>query len=630
MSSSNIVLIVTAENKAGQVLQQVQQEANKTQQAIANENEKVALTAHKLNVNALQAAAGFAAVTASAVSLGTSLSNLEKAKLRVETAQKNIIVAQATAKETQLAYNRAVEKFGPDSEQAQKSLLRLQAAQQQVEIAQQKAKLAQDQMSDTYANFIASLAPQIISMTFGIQSAFRALGITSVSQLIPAVHGVGSALRAAFLSPPPVGLIIAGAATVVALLTTNAGGLRDAIVKLGEQIFQFIQQHLRPLADLLTFLNNSVIKPLAEVLGITAVQAAAEAENAFNDLEKETTSLGLGIGLMTDQINKELIPALDPALTSKTNAVNEVLKGTQAIVQRNIELYGAIGRTAIENAGRMFEASTVTVTGLSAIEKTLIRIQELQGTKISTGPELFGFSATTPPGARFSPEQSMTDLLARSSSAREKLEAAEAHNLAVDEEIGRLTRMAQSLMLATGQVSPVALFGAGVQLSGGLGGTIALSRTGSQLVTEFGTFISRISGAPINLLSLGGNTVTLAQAIQMGLGLNRLDVNAALNLLNRQSNTIRDFRTLSREEFFSLVKAQYGFEGFVDRPTLFLAGEAGSEHVKITPNANRRALSLVLEIDGRAFAEAIVDDIDQLITAKTVPMKIKARGLRLT
>jgi hypothetical protein len=621
-------MTVTAENKAGQVLQQVNQQVNEVEGKTSQANAKIAETTQKMNVNVLGTAQAFAGLGAGAVGLATSFDILERAQLKVDIANKNMISAQATAIQTQESLNNAVAKFGPDSEQAQQALLRMEAAQQQVSIAQDKARLAQDQLGDTYANFAANLGPQVISLIFGMQGAFRALGITSVSQLIPAIRGIGTVLTTTFLTNP-IGVVIIGIATAVALFATNAFGLRDAIFKLGEEIFKFTQQHLKPLADLLTWLNVNVIQPVAQVLGLTTVESTKAAEEAFHDLDQETIDLGRGIAATSQQLEQDLIPALDPRLTSAGANVTEALRGTEAVIAKNIEQFGAMGRTALDTA-------TNVETGMEVVTESVKNVRS----EIENLNKHFEEARVKAFGAA----QGNID-------AFRQVENIHVRDIA--DRIGSLGLTDQDLRAAL-QLSGVSATQeqAGILSSPKFQNAvmkIALGRRAKQgeaFLTEQGLDVESITKTV-----LPRRKVTQDVTVRgIGLGAYQLDILARQALIANIADAIRSGTALEDLDIASMLQnirevgapaaagvnifaAQHGFNGFINRPTMFLAGEAGMEHVKVTPMSdlrmNKRSGTFVFEIDGRAFAEAIIDDIDELLTSSTVPKKLKLRGVRL-
>ena len=45
-----------------------------------------------------------------------------------------------------------------------------------------------------------------------------------------------------------------------------------------------------------------------------------------------------------------------------------------------------------------------------------------------------------------------------------------------------------------------------------------------------------------------------------------------------------------------MIPAADGFDGMVNKPTMFLAGEAGAEHVKVTPNGQSSGSNITVNI----------------------------------
>ncbi|MEM2128008.1 MAG: hypothetical protein QXH67_07290, partial [Candidatus Bathyarchaeia archaeon] len=64
-----------------------------------------------------------------------------------------------------------------------------------------------------------------------------------------------------------------------------------------------------------------------------------------------------------------------------------------------------------------------------------------------------------------------------------------------------------------------------------------------------------------------------------------------------------------------LVEGQYGFEGLVGRPTLFLAGEAGPEYVSIRPEGRGAGVNIrgpLIHIEGSADEKTVAKAIREL------------------
>jgi hypothetical protein len=63
---------------------------------------------------------------------------------------------------------------------------------------------------------------------------------------------------------------------------------------------------------------------------------------------------------------------------------------------------------------------------------------------------------------------------------------------------------------------------------------------------------------------------------------------------SQNETTASDQRTAGRAIGGGLGRGQFGLDAMVTRPTMFLAGEAGSERVTITPVAVKRELEILI------------------------------------
>ena len=546
MSSPNITLLINAEDRASQVLSKVQKDINKAQDSIVKGNQKIIESTKKLNTNILGAASSFAAFGAGATALYTSLSNLDKAQLRVASAQKEVTSAQATALQAQLSYQRAVEKFGATSEQAEQALLRLQAAEEQLKIAHERVALAQNDLSDTYANFAANLAPQIISLTIGMQGAFRALGITSVAQLAPSIRAVGIALKGAFITNP-VGLAVIGIGTAVALLATNTLGLRDRIVELGNTIIEFIDKHLKPLGDAIRFVIDAM-KPVSDFFATAFASDMEKSSNAIDSLRDVSTQSFSDIEesmLGFNNSSNNILANIEEATKGFTDAINKSIfeaensiKATSSSINDNldvsIETFDLFGNTAIDASLKIDTLANITDASMKNISNS---IKENASIIVENNEKII----------RSIEEASL--VLASGSSASS---------------LGK-ARKSGVIELSDGFITP--------------GGTIVRGE-------------------------LTSNTTVLKKEVIEGI----------------RSGTI------TRVTADDYIKAQHGFEGLVTKPTLFLAGEAGPEHVKIEPNSTN-ALKLVVEFvdeSGNSLGSQTLD-----LANKEAKLRLKAKGVRL-
>ena len=546
--SMNLTLQVNAEDKASQVLSNIQQKISKAQDTIVKGNQKIIESTKRLNANILSAASSFAAFGAGATALYTSFSNLEKAQLRVASAQKEVTSAQATALQAQLSYQRAVERYGEASEQAKQALLRLKAAQEQLRIAQERVALAQNDLSDTYANFIANLAPQVISLTIGIQGAFKALGITSISQLVPSIRAVGVALRSAFITNP-VGIAIVAIGSAVALLATNTFGLRDRIVELGDTILAFIDKHLKPLADAIRFVIDA-LKPVADLFGSIFINDLDESSKAIDNLKAISIQSFTDIGdkaIEFKGINEEVFASIEASIEEFNDIVSKSMEG----VSIDINSANDSISNSISNSIQSFNSFS------NSIDYTTSKIDNFADVAKASMDEV-------------------------SNTIASKAKVIIASNLEVASSIEELSRA----------------------LAKGVPASIFNKPRASGVVEINDGFIT--PGGTIVRGRLDENTYVLKKEVVEGI---------RKGIINKV--TFEDY-----------IPAKHGFEGLVTKPTLFLAGEAGEEYVKITPNNNTsNTLRLVVEFvdsEGRTLGSETLD-----LANKEATLRLKAKGVRL-
>ena len=581
-NNANILLLITAENKASQVLQQVQEQATQTQDKISQANEKVSQSVQKVERNYLQAGAAFTAVGASVAGFVTSLDNLERAQLKVDIAQKHVNDLIARGK----------------------------AGTEEYRIAQEKLRLAQDNLNDTYVNFIAGIGPQMFSIIFGLQAGFKALGVTSVSQLIPAIRGVGTALKATFITNP-VGIAILGITTVIGLLVFNVGGLRDKIVALGNQILSFIDAHLKPLADAIRFIID-LFKPLGEIFGLVMPQEMSETQNAIEDLQgvaipsfenmrretdiledtiiesfenmrQESLVLGTSIALITDRANIDMA---------------KMAIGVEVTVQRNIENFGRVGRTARDMVGDIAESTadaadimqqnaSVMVDAGNAIASVLGQIRSLQAGKVTD------FRTVSMKGGK------TIRLKANTRVAEAAERQAGIVNAAIDEQISGLLKR-QSELIAGLNIGGLTL---GEKILGvGGGGIIGTSGT------VFGTGLTQAITPGGTLVSKLGST---------------FDIGATRVIADARAVLERGFVTRA-----DIIRAQHGFQGIFDRPTFLplMVGEGGvREQVHVGP-ANG-PMKLIVQFEDSSGNELGSETLD-MVNREAI-IRIKTRGRRL-
>src|SRR5690242_1470645 len=118
--------------------------------------------------NLVSMAGGFSAATGGALELYSSYQRLEMATLGVQRADTMAEKAKATLIGAQLALQKAIQKYGADSPQAEKATIALKVAEEKVAQTAEKAKLKHDELNTAYAEFAQRLGPAVLEIGGGV------------------------------------------------------------------------------------------------------------------------------------------------------------------------------------------------------------------------------------------------------------------------------------------------------------------------------------------------------------------------------------------------------------------------------------------------------------------------------
>lgn len=263
MSSNPAINIgISATNTAKAVLDDVDKSIRNTTNIVETEGNKTISKSRQIadafKANFMSIGMAATGLAAGIVGFATSFSTLEKAKVSAERAT--------------LLYNKSLERLKEMQDKGTYSAAELANQQEQVRLNSEKARLAQDDLNDTYANFLANIPSQLMSFGVSANAIFTMLKGQHVSTAATAASssvvysGALTAMNAstsaaskflqlfrvasisAFITNPA-GIAIIGITTLIAALVLNVGGLRDMFVNLGGTIMSFLDQHFRPLAD---------------------------------------------------------------------------------------------------------------------------------------------------------------------------------------------------------------------------------------------------------------------------------------------------------------------------------------------------------------------------------------------
>lgn len=321
MSNNPAVVIgISAVDNAQAVIsgveKKVQESAGKIDEAGTQVQSRWSQVASNFKANALKITTAAAGITAGIIGFATSFDILEK--------------TQATANAMQVTYERSLQRLQKLKDSGKASADELATAELEVATNLDKLRLAQDAVSDTYTNFLANIPSQFLGFGTAAIGIFSTLKITQTANAVAtvasaatytgalasmnastvattgAMHGFRIASIMAFITNP-VGAAIIGISALVAALVFNVGGLRDAVWSLGKTIFEFLDEHFKPLADAIRWflglfgplnggLDDAQAKTYAyagsmDVLGSSTSTAAVELNLAEEFLKSQAEAL---------------------------------------------------------------------------------------------------------------------------------------------------------------------------------------------------------------------------------------------------------------------------------------------------------------------------------------------------
>jgi hypothetical protein len=288
-------------------------------------------SATKVSETFLGAAEGANKMAKAAFGLWTKFDDLEKVHHRVTSATLNVESAQTALMEKQQVLNELVQKGVTAGMEYEIATRQVKQAEDELAIAQEKEEMAQSNLTEAYVNFALSVIPAVkngyegfakikkavasdtwkyvsaivqakMSMlasaaahagSIGVMIAHRAATMASTL----ATQGLALATRLLQLAMGPVGWVILGIGTALALFATNAFGVRDAINSLGKAIGDAFPI-MKPLLDGLAYIASTLFPDTSKESGAmsgqinndfaamqgTAAQSAAGQAGSLTDM----------------------------------------------------------------------------------------------------------------------------------------------------------------------------------------------------------------------------------------------------------------------------------------------------------------------------------------------------------
>lgn len=291
-SNPQVTIGISAVDNARQTLEQVDKKIQQTTSIVETSGSKLTSVGQKLKANWQDLATTAAGLGAGVVGFATSFGTLEKAQL--------------SADQAQLTYAKSVERLNDLMQSGKASTQDIANAQETVRLNTEKLKQAQDNVNDTYANFLANVPSQLMSFGVAANSIFSMLKAQQISTAATSVatsatysgalagmnastvattgalHGFRLASILAFVTNPA-GAAIIGVTTLVTLLAFNVGGLRDRVAELGQAIMRFLDEHFKPLADGIRWFIDNVIAPFTGAFSTEIPESVQTASASLED-----------------------------------------------------------------------------------------------------------------------------------------------------------------------------------------------------------------------------------------------------------------------------------------------------------------------------------------------------------
>ena len=241
---------------------------------------------------------GLSGLATSAFALYGGLERLEGAQFRADKANLAVQRSNQSLKDSQDAYNTAVEKYGPDSSQAADAANKLKIAQDALSLANERAEMTQKDVSNTIMAFGLSILPTAMT-------AIRSFGEVSsgVHLIMGNLHNATGLISGAmsFLAANPIVLVIAAVAALAAGLVwayQNIKPFHDAI----NAVADLLMKIFKPAIDAVI----GTVKWFADAVGSAWDWITGKTKDATDTIAADVSTLGYQVkdsfGELTDSI----------------------------------------------------------------------------------------------------------------------------------------------------------------------------------------------------------------------------------------------------------------------------------------------------------------------------------------
>jgi len=223
---------ITAEDNASASIQAVGRNAQETGKSIEGMGSKAEDTGRKVTSSAKDAAVGFSGMATAGFALYSSLDRVQDMQVAVDRANYMVKVSTNAVEEAQEDYNKAVEKYGADSPEAQKAAENLALAQEKLQIATDRAKMTQDNQNEAMVAATLTVVPAMITMVANAHKTFESFAGLRTS-FTSRVGDMTASLKANAGAWTSVMLAMGGIGLLIGAFTSSSIELRVALAALG-------------------------------------------------------------------------------------------------------------------------------------------------------------------------------------------------------------------------------------------------------------------------------------------------------------------------------------------------------------------------------------------------------------
>ena len=612
--SVELAIRIRAIDEATESIRKVGEEVKKTAEAVENGNKSISRSTEeaseaqrRLSKAAAETDAsfrdlvkGFSGAATAALALYQGYDRLQQMQYSISRANYQVQVAIAAVEEAQRRYNAAVERYGPASEQAASAARDLQLAQERYSLAMERAQILQGNYSQAVMSFALSVVPTTITAVDSLIKVKQ--NLSAASDLTSgAVKAFGAALN--FLAANPIVLVAAAIAALILALKhlydTNES-FRNAVNALASALSNTLKPAIDLIINALTYLWNNVIKPVAEAFGWFVGVIAG----AFQRLRGESEEAKV-------DVNQDFVEIRNQAVET-----------------------GAQVRTSVQSAGSAVQGFASTVKASEATASTAF--QGISSSAKQMAEEVYKGYTKVAEGVWVA-----TDALKRAA-----IESAKAIGKVWDEYEARKERAMREAAAITGGVplpeipaftpivpeaptpTPAPTEAPAPTPVPPPPKSVWEQLTPEQRAAQIALETAIREGTYVPHYTIPKRSMILPEGYQWSPTWARAGGDVGISwpeTLQMGSQAWIDY--MVRTGYF--VRARWGFEGLVRRPTLFLAGEAGAEYVSIRPEGRGAVgpINITVNVAGSADERVIGQAVREIERAlRSVVFEKTSRG----